>query len=68
MQPIVTDREACKTVEPIEMPSGLWARMGPKIHVLDGSPEVLRHVVMATNFWTHFDWLGGFRWAITFVV
>jgi len=25
-----------KTVEPIEMPFGLWARMGPINHVLDG--------------------------------
>ena len=34
------------------MPSGLWARMGPRNHVLDGSPQVLRDVVMATNFGT----------------
>jgi len=25
-----------KTAEPIEMPFGLWARMGPRNHVLDG--------------------------------
>jgi len=28
--------------------------MGPRNRVLDGSPEVLRHVAMATNFWTQF--------------
>ena len=40
-----------KTAEPIEMPLWLWARMGPRNHVLDGCPEVLRDVAMATNFW-----------------
>jgi len=30
-----------KTAEPIEMPFVLWARMGPRNHVLDGTPEVL---------------------------
>jgi len=30
-----------KTVEPIEMPFGLWTRMGPRNRVLDGDPEVL---------------------------
>jgi len=46
MRPTVTDREPwsigrsvtlpCKkTAEPIEMPFGLWARMGPQNHVLD---------------------------------
>jgi len=25
--------------------------MGPMNHVLDGSPQVLRDVAMATNFW-----------------
>jgi len=28
----------------------LWARMGPRNHVLDGGPAVLRDVAMATNF------------------
>ena len=41
-----------KTVEPIEMPFGLWARMGPRNHVVDGGPEVLRDLAMATNFGT----------------
>jgi len=41
-----------KTAEPIKMPFGLWARMGPRNHVLDGSPEVLRDVAIATNFGT----------------
>jgi len=27
-----------KTAEPIEMPLGLWARMGPRNHVLDWGP------------------------------
>jgi len=39
------------------MPFGLWAGMGPSKttldgpNVLDGSPQVLRDVAMATNFW-----------------
>jgi len=36
--------------EPSEMPFGLWAWMGLRNHVLDGSPEVQRDVAMATNF------------------
>ena len=40
-----------KTAEPIEMPFGFWARMGQRNHVLDGGPQVLRDVPMATNFW-----------------
>jgi len=52
VQPIVTDRVAwfvglfvglsvtvvnfAKPAEPIEMPFGLWTRMGPRNHVLDG--------------------------------
>ena len=43
-----------KTAELIEMPFGLWARMGPRNHVLDGSLQVLRDVAMATDFWTQF--------------
>jgi len=39
-----------KTAEPIEMPFGLWAWMGPRNHLLHGSPEVLRDVAMATIF------------------
>jgi len=41
-----------KTAEPIEMPFRLWAWMGPRNHVLDGSPQVLNDVVMETNFGT----------------
>jgi len=53
MRPIITDRVACtvcpsvgisftlvspaKTAGPIEMPFGLWTRVGPKKHVLDGA-------------------------------
>ena len=47
-----TLRSSVQTVEPIEMPFGLWARMGTRNHVLDGSPQVLTDVAMATNFGT----------------
>jgi len=43
-----------KMTEPILMTFGLWAWMGPRNHVLDGSPEVLRDVATATNFGTQF--------------
>jgi len=43
-----------KTAEPIEIPFGLWTRMGPRNHLLDGSLQVLRDVAMATDFWTQF--------------
>jgi len=56
--PVVTDRvlwsfslllvSPAKTAEPIEMPFGLWAQMGPRNH----DREMLRDVVMATNFGT----------------
>jgi len=36
------------------MTFGLSAWMGPKNHVLDGSPQVLRDVAMATNFGMQF--------------
>jgi len=39
-----------KTAEPIEMPFELRARMGPRNHVFDGGPHVLRDVAMATIF------------------
>jgi len=52
--PIVNYRDtvvSCvKMAEPIEMPFGLWAQMGPRNCVLGGSPEVLRDVTVATNF------------------
>ena len=55
-RPIVKYRDTAvicaKTAEPIEMQFGLWARMGPRNHVLDESPEVLRDVAIATNFGT----------------
>ena len=41
-----------KTAAPIDMPFGLWARMGCRNRVLDEGPAVLKDVVMATNFWT----------------
>jgi len=43
-----------KTAEPIEMPFGLWPRMGPINYMWDRSPEMLRDVAMATNFGTQF--------------
>ena len=35
----VTIVSPTKMAEPIEMPFGLWARMGPRNHVLDGVPD-----------------------------
>jgi len=43
-----------KTSVPTEMPFGLWARMGPRNHVLDGGPAVMRNIAMATNFGKQF--------------
>ena len=43
-----------KSAEPIKIMFGLWARMGPRNHLLDGSPQVLRDVAMTTNFGTLF--------------
>jgi len=43
-----------KTAEPIEMPFGLWARIGPRNYVLDGDSAARRGVAMATNFGTQF--------------
>jgi len=35
----VTLVSPAKTAEPIEMPFGLWARIGPRKHVLEGGPD-----------------------------
>jgi len=43
-----------KTAEPIEMLFGLWSWIGRRNPVFDGGPEVLRDVVIASNFWTQF--------------
>ena len=43
-----------KTAQPVEMPFGLWAGMGPRNHVLDGGPAVLMDVAITTNFGTQF--------------
>jgi len=52
MRPIVTDRVAwsvclsvtlvspAKMAEPIEMPFGLWTRVGSRNRVLDGGPDL----------------------------
>jgi len=44
---------------PWEMLFGLWARMGPRNHVLDGGPALVTDVAMATNFGTKIaiNWL-----------
>jgi len=44
-----------KTAEPIEMPFGLSARVGPRL--LDRGPHVLRDVAMATIFWLSTYWV-----------
>ena len=48
-----------KTAAAIEMPFRLWARLGPRNHVLGESPQLLRDVAMATNFGTKIaiNWL-----------
>ena len=43
-----------KTVEPIEIPFGLWDQMGRRNHEIDGGPQVQRDVAMETNFGTQF--------------
>ena len=45
---------SAKTAEPIEVPFGLWAAMGPRNCLLDESPQLLRDVTMAANFGTQF--------------
>jgi len=43
VHPIVKYRDTAvicaKMAEPTEMPFGLWAQMGPRNHVLHGSPD-----------------------------
>jgi len=39
-----------ETAEAIDLLFGLWTRMGPRNHVLDGGPAVLRDVATATNY------------------
>jgi len=36
----VTIMTSAKTAEPIEMLLGLWTRVGPRNHVLDGGPDL----------------------------
>jgi len=36
----------CETAEPVEMPIGLWTRMGPRNDVLDGGPDPPREGVI----------------------
>ena len=47
-----------ETAEPIDLLFGLWIRTGPRNHVLDGGPAVLREVAMATNFGLQFVIIG----------
>jgi len=42
----VTKRLPAKTAEPIEMPFGMWARVGPSNHVLDGGRDPPRETYM----------------------
>ena len=42
--------EPCKMAAPIEIPFGLYARMGCRNHVLDYGSAVLRDVAMANIF------------------
>jgi len=60
-RPIVKYRDTlvicAKTAEPIEMPFGLWAQMGPRNRVRWG-PAVLRDVAMATSFGMQFAIIG----------
>jgi len=62
--PIVKYRDTAiicaKTAEPIEMPFGLWPRMGHRNH---GGPEVLRDIAMATNFGMQFAITGFVRYS-----
>jgi len=63
-RPIVKYRDTvvncAKTAKLIVMPFGLWAWIGHRNHVLDGGPEMLREVTMATNFRTQFAITGFF--------
>ena len=36
---VAHNRELRKTAEPIEMPFGVWTRVGPRNHVLSGGPD-----------------------------
>ena len=47
-----------KMAEPIEMAFGLWARIGPRNHVLDGDPD---HPVGRGNFGERSVFCGGRR-------
>jgi len=33
-------REPCKTAKPIDVPFGLWVRLGTRNHVLDGDHNI----------------------------
>jgi len=46
----VTLVSPAKTAAPIQIPFGLRTQVGPGNHVLDGGPDVLRDVAMATVF------------------
>jgi len=42
----VTLASLANTAEPIEMPFGLWARMGPRNHVLDRGPDAREGAIL----------------------
>jgi len=41
------------TAEPIEVPFGLWARMGSKHHVLHGGPDPPREMALLVDRGAH---------------
>jgi len=63
MRPIVTDQvvwsvglsvtlvSSAKTAGPIEMPTGLWALIGPRNHVLDGESTGAEGRYHGNQFW-----------------
>ena len=47
-----------KTTEPIEMPCGLWIRVGPRYHILDGGPDApCRGAILRGKRYLHGKWL-----------
>jgi len=47
-----------KTAEPIEMPCGLWTRVGPRNHVLRGGPDPPRErVILRVVLFPHYIYI-----------
>jgi len=54
----VTILSRAKTAEPIEMPFGLWTRVGLRNHVLDGGPDPLfKGTILRKEHYLHGKWL-----------